>query len=73
MVFGGLAMENPFKIKAERCKNIWAVESALADINETLKLQFNSGCSYEDTYIQKLLTERDAYLNRFDQLRKGSR
>jgi len=65
-------MENPFKIKAMRCNTIWAVNHALADINEALKLQFNGGSSYEDTYVQKLLTERDAYLERFEQLTRAA-
>lgn len=65
-------MENPFKIKAERCKNIWMVESALDGISETLKLLFNSGADHQDSYVQNLLTERDAYLERVDWLKKKS-
>ena len=71
-------MVETFRNKANQAKNLWEVELALADIRATLKIwqeealmEALSGREvFENPYVSKLLCERDAYLDRYDYLRK---
>lgn len=64
-------MKNPFVIKAKRYNTLKQLERALQEINETLKLQFSSGDSYEASLVQQLLNQRDAYLTQVADLQNS--
>ena len=74
-------MYSSFRNKAAQCKNLWEVELALKDIHQTLEIwqqeALMEGLSgrdiYENPYVNKLMCERDAYLDRYDALRRPKR
>lgn len=66
-----------FAVKAAKCRTLWEVEFCLNDIRETLRIwqeemmtETLNGNAVNDLYVQKLLCERDAYLARYDQLKR---
>jgi hypothetical protein len=70
-------MTKTFTAKAAKCRTLWEVEICLKDIRETLRIwqeemliETLHGNPVNNLYVQKLLCERDAYLARYDQLKR---
>ena len=70
-------MSKTFATKAAKCNTLWEVELCLKDIRETLRIwqeemmiETLHGNAVNNLYVQKLLCERDAYLFRYDQLKR---
>jgi|LauGreDrversion4_2_1035121.scaffolds.fasta_scaffold259569_3 hypothetical protein len=70
-------MTKTFTAKAAKCRSLWEVELCLKDIRDTLEIWHGemmietlNGNSVNNLYVQKLLCERDAYLARYDQLKR---
>ena len=70
-------MTKTFTAKAAKCRTLWEVELCLKDIRETLRIwqeemliETLQGNTVNNLYVQKLLCERDAYLARYDQLKR---
>jgi len=75
-------MIDVYRNKAKRATTLYQVEYALKDIRETLKLHSDwmmhhlgdtGGTTMVPPYVTQLLTERDAYLERWDELKKKER
>ena len=70
-----------YRVKARRATNLHLVEYALKDIRETLEIWESqrvadvlvNGTAPPNPYINQLLAERDAYLERYAALRRTHR